>query len=120
MALVDSILIAFISLLIGGLGIMVGARLVIDDSASYGYAFVTAAIGALVWAVMSFFVGWLPLIGPILMLIVWVGVINWRYPGGWASAAGVGFVAWLAAVVVLYALSLVGLVAPGALGIPGA
>ncbi|SFK80145.1 hypothetical protein SAMN04487950_1160 [Halogranum rubrum] len=120
MALVDSIVIAFISLLIGGLGITAGARLVIDDSASFGYAFVTAAIGALVWAVMSFFVGWIPLVGPLLMLIVWVGVINWRYPGGWVAAAGVGIVAWLAAVVVLFVLSLVGIVGPGALGIPGA
>lgn len=119
MALVDSIVIAFISLLIGGLGITIGARLVIDDAASFGYAFVTAAIGALVWAIVSFFVGWVPLLGPLLMLIAWVGVINWRYPGGWVSAAGVGVVAWLAAVVVLYILGVVGIVGPEALGIPG-
>jgi hypothetical protein len=119
MALVDSILITFISLLIGGLGITVGARLVIDDGAGFGYAFITAAIGALVWGVLSFFIGWIPLVGPLLMLVAWVGVINWRYPGGWVSAAGVGFVAWLAAVVVLYVLGVVGLIGPEALGIPG-
>lgn len=120
MALVDTILIIFVSLLIGGLGITAGARLIIDDSAGFGYAFVTAAIGALVWGLVSFFVGWLPLVGPLLMLIIWVGIINWRYPGGWITAAGVGFVAWLAAVVILYALSLVGIVGLEALGIPGA
>lgn len=120
MALLDSIVIVLISLLIGGLGITVGARLVIDDSAGFGYAFITAAIGAIVWAILSFFVGWIPLIGPLLMLIIWIGVINWRYPGGWVTAAGVGFVAWLAAVIVLYVLSLVGIVGIEALGIPAA
>ena len=119
MALVDSIVITFISLLVGGLGITAGARLVIDDSAGFGYAFITAAIGALVWGLLSFFVGWIPLVGPLLMLVAWVGVINWRYPGGWVSAVGVGFVAWLAAVVVLWVLGSVGIVGADALGIPG-
>lgn len=119
MAVIDSLLIIFISLIVGGLGITAGARLIIDDSAGFGYAFVTAAIGALVWGLLSFFVGWLPLVGPILMLIVWIGIINWRYPGGWVSAALIGVVAWVVAFVLLYGLAALGAFEISALGIPG-
>ncbi|KTG09328.1 hypothetical protein AUR64_16230 [Haloprofundus marisrubri] len=120
MALVDSILIVFVNLLVGGLGLYLGVRLLIDKQASFGYAVVTAAIGALVWGLFSFFVGGIPIIGPILTLLAWIGVINWRYPGGWGSATAIGVVAWLAAVAVLYVLGVLGVVGLSALGIPGA
>jgi len=60
-----------------------------------------------------------PLLGILLMLIVWVGVINWRYPGGWGSAVAIGFVAWIVAVGIVYLFAVVGLVTPDVLGIPG-
>jgi hypothetical protein len=120
MALIDSILIVFVNLLVGGLGLYLGVRLLIDKQASFGYAVVTAAIGALVWGLVSFFLGGIPIIGPVLTLLAWVGVINWRYPGGWGSAAAIGVVAWLAAVAVLYVLAILGVVGLTALGIPGA
>ncbi|QCJ46218.1 MULTISPECIES: hypothetical protein [Haloprofundus] len=120
MALVDSVLIVLVNLLVGGLGLYLGVRLLIDKQASFAYAVVTAAIGALVWGLVSFFLGWLPIIGPVLTLLAWVGVINWRYPGGWGSAAAIGVVAWVASVAVLYALGIFGIVELTALGIPGA
>lgn len=120
MAIVDSILIFFISLLIGAIGIHVGATMFIDRDIGYGHAIITALIGALIWGLVSFFVGWLPIIGPILMLIAWIAVINWSYPGGWLTAAGIGFVAWIVAALILYALAMLGVITPGALGVPGA
>ena len=119
MALLDSIIVFVVSLLIGALGIYVGAR-VISDYDDYTYAIVTALIGAIVWAVVSLFVGWIPLLGPILVLIAYVAIINWRYPGGWVDAILIALVAWIAVLVVVYVLAAVGLTSFGAVGVPGA
>lgn len=115
MALVDSIIVFVVSLLIGALGIYVGAR-VIADVDDYGHAIVTALIGAIAWAVVS----WIPLVGFVLALIVYLAVINWRYPGGWVNAILITLIAWISAAVVLYVLSFLGLVSFGAFGVPGA
>ncbi|WP_101294610.1 hypothetical protein [Halegenticoccus soli] len=120
MALVDTILIFVISLLVGALAIHVGAKLVIDSDVGFVRAVITALVGAIVWGVLSFFVGWIPLLGPLLMLIAWISVINLQYPGGWGSAAAIGFVAWIVAVVALYVLAVLNIVSLGALGVPGA
>ncbi|SIR66273.1 hypothetical protein SAMN05421858_3206 [Haladaptatus litoreus] len=119
MGIVDTIIIFAVSLLVGGFGIYVGARVATDRSGSFSRALITALIGAIVWGIISFFVGWIPILGALLALVVWVGVINWRYPGGWGTAAIIGLVAWFAAAIVLYVLALVDIVASGALGIPG-
>lgn len=79
-------------------------------------AFVVALlVGAIGWALLS----WIPLIGTLLALVVWVGVINWRYPGGWTRAAIIGFVAWLSALVILFVLNAVFGLGIGAFGVPG-
>lgn len=114
MALIDSIIVFLVSLLIGALGIYLGAR-IIADTDDYGYAIITALIGALVWVLLS----WIPFLGPILALVAWIGVINWRYPGGWVDAILIGLIAWVAAVIVLYVLAALDIVAFDALGIPG-
>ena len=119
MAVLDSIVFFLVSLVLGTIGIYAGVRLVIDRDVGYLNAAITALIGALVWGLVSFFVGWIPLLGPLLMLVIWVGVINWRYPGGWVAAAGIGLVAWIVVFVVVYLLATVGLITPDALGIPG-
>lgn len=119
MALVDSLVVFLVSLLIGALGIYLGARLVTDYS-DYGYALVTALIGAIVWGVVGFFVGWIPLLGPILVLLAYVTVIHLRYPGGYLDAAAIALVAWLASLIVLYALAVAGITTFEAAGVPGA
>lgn len=116
----NAVVVFVISLLVGALGIHFGARLLIDRDVGYGRAVVAAFVGALVWALVNFFVGWLPVVGPLLALLAWVGVINATYPGGWGSAAGIGLVAWIAVQVILYVLYLVGLISITALGVPGA
>ena len=113
-----SIIVLLVNLLIGTIAIYAGARLVIDADTGVGRAAVTALLGALAWALVSFFVGWIPLLGPLLTLLAWIGVINWQYPGGWVSAVGIGLLAWLISVAVLVAFSTVGLVGIEALGVP--
>ena len=119
MALVDSIIVFVVSLLIGALGIYFGAR-VITDYDDYTYAIVTALLGAIIWAVVGFLFGWIPFLGPLLVLIAYVAVINYRYPGGWVNAILISLIAWIASVIVLYVLALVGIGAFEAVGIPGA
>ncbi|WP_096389561.1 hypothetical protein [Halopenitus persicus] len=104
-----------VALLVGGLAIYVGAR-VIADVDDYSHAVITALIGAVAWALVS----WVPLIGPLVALVVWIGVINWRYPGGWGQAAVIGLVAWVAALVILIVLNGLLSLGIGAFGVPGA
>jgi len=113
-----SIIVLIVNLLIGTAAIYAGARLIIDADTGVGRAAVTALLGALAWALVSFFVGWIPLLGPLLTLLAWIGVINWQYPGGWGAAAGIGLIAWLIAVAALVALSSLGLIGFEALGVP--
>lgn len=115
MALIGSLVAFVIALLIGGLAIYISARLVVDVD-DYSYAVITALVGAIAWALTA----WIPLIGPLIALIVWIAVINWRYPGGWGQAAVIGFVAWLSALLIIWAMNAILGLGIGAFGIPGA
>jgi len=112
---IGSVLAFVVALLVGGLAIYLSARVVAGVD-SYERAVVTALLGALAWAVTA----WVPLIGSLLALLAWVWVIKWRYPGGWTDAAIIGLGAWLAALVILFALSTVLQIDVGAFGVPGA
>ncbi|MFC7231422.1 hypothetical protein ACFQMM_08440 [Saliphagus sp. GCM10025308] len=118
MATIDSIIVFAVSLLIGALGIYVGARVIVDTE-DYTYALVTALIGAIVWGVVGFFLGWIPLLGPAIVLIAYLTVINARYPGGWIQAAAITLVAWLSVLIVLYILAFLGVTTFDAAGVPG-
>lgn len=113
MSLVGSVVAFTIALLIGGLAIYVSGR-VVTDVDDYSHAVITALIGAIAWAIAS----WIPFVGSILALIVWIAVINWRYPGGWLKAAIIGFVAWVAALVILLIANSLFSLGIGAFGIP--
>lgn len=118
MAVIDSLVVFVVSLLVGALGIYVGAR-VVTDREDYTYAVITALVGALVWVVVAFFFGWIPFLGPLLALVAYVAVINARYPGGWVNAVAISLIAWVASVVVLYLLAVVGFATFEAVGVPG-
>lgn len=118
MAFVDSLVVFVVGLLIGGLGIYVGGRFLTGVD-SYEHAVFTAAIGALVWALTSFFLGWIPLLGPVLTLLAYLWVINRRYPGGWVRAGGIALVAWAVVLVVLWALAALDVTTFSAVGVPG-
>ena len=117
MALVDSVIVFAVSLLIGALGIYAGAR-VITDTDDYSYALITALIGALVWTLVAVLIGWIPLLGPLVALIAYVGVINYRYPGGWLNAIGIALIAWLASLLVVGLLAVFGVTTFDAAGVP--
>lgn len=114
----DSIIVFAVSLLIGALGIYVGARVVVDTE-DYTYAIITALLGAIVWAIVGFFFGWIPLLGPLLVFIAYLAVVNARYPGGWTQAVAITIIAWLSVLIVLYVLALLGVTGFGAVGVPG-
>lgn len=115
LSLVGSIVAFVVALLVGGLAIFVGAKVVVGVE-DYGHAVVTALVGALAWALTA----WIPLVGPLLALVAWVWVIGRRYPGGWVTAALIGVVAWLAAVGILFVVDGVLGLGVGAFGVPGA
>jgi hypothetical protein len=112
--LVGGLISFVIALLIGGLAIYISARVVVDVD-DYSHAVVTAVVGAFGWALTS----WIPLIGPVIALVVWVGVIKWRYPGGWTKAAIIGLGAWVSALVILLVFNAVLGLGIDAFGVPG-
>lgn len=111
-----SIVAFVVSLLIGGLGIYFGAKIVVDVE-DFTYAVATALIGGLLWALVQFFV---PFIGGLLALIAYLWLINRRYPGGWIDAILIALVAWIAVAVVFVILSIFipGIEGLGAYGVP--
>jgi hypothetical protein len=118
LSVVEGVIVFVVSLLVGGFGIYVGARVIAGDS-SYEHAVVTALIGAVVWAVAAFLFGWIPFLGPLVVFVAYLGVINWQYPGGWGAALGIALIAWLTSLVALYLLSFLGF-SVDALGVAGA
>lgn len=119
MAIVDTLIVFVVSLLVGATGIYVGAR-VITNTDDFSKAVVTALVGAIVWAIVGLFFGWIPLLGPLLALIAYLAVVKWQYPGGWVNAIGIALIALVTSLVVLYVMALVGLIGFEALGVPGA
>ncbi|AEH37650.1 hypothetical protein Halxa_3035 [Halopiger xanaduensis SH-6] len=117
-SLIDNLVVFGVSLLIGALGIYAGAKVIVDSS-DYTYAIITALIGAIIWGVVGLFLGWIPLLGPLLAFVAYLAVINSRYPGGWVDAAAITLIAWVSVLVVLYVLAVLGVTAFDAVGVPG-
>ncbi|HET7324256.1 MAG TPA: hypothetical protein VFJ06_07990 [Halococcus sp.] len=119
MALITSIVVFVVSIIIGSIGIYAGVRLVADSSIGFGSAVITALLGVIVYTIFGFF-QFIPILGPILLLILWIGVINLRYPGGWGTAFGIGFVAWIVSLIIMYLIvTFLGIGELSALGVPG-
>ena len=102
-----------VGLLVGGLALAVGQRLVVGN-ADLQAATVTAAIGAVAWAIVD----GVPLLGPLLALGVWLAILHWRFDAGWFGTAVIGGVAWITALVAVALGSALGLPVEEAIGIP--
>lgn len=105
------------SLVTGGLGIYVGARLVVGEEDPV-HALITGLIGAVVWMVGGALFGWVPLLGQLLVLFVYTWMVNRRYPGGWSDSLWIALVAWFVTLVVLSILAALGYLTYEAIGIP--
>lgn len=117
-----SLIVLAVSVLIGGLAIHVGSMFALA-SRNYTHAVVTAVLGALAWALVHYLFGALDLaagLSSVVGLVVWIGVVGWRYDAGWIRAAIIGLFAWVAALVTLAALAVLGASGLSAYGVPGA
>lgn len=106
-----------VSLLTGGLGIYVGARLVVGEEEPL-HALLTGLLGAVVWVVGGVLLGWIPLLGQLLVLAVYAWMVDRRYPGGWRNAVSIALIAWLVTLVVLVVLASLGFATYEAIGVP--
>ena len=118
MALLDTIVVFALPTAVGTVGIFLGVALAVDEAIRFPEALLTAAVGALAWAAVSFYFSGLPLLGAVLALVVWISLIALRYPCGWPVASGIGFVAWLAASLLLFWLGTLRIVSFSAVGVP--
>jgi len=116
-----TLLVLAVSLLIGGFAISVGAKFALK-SEEYSHAVLTAALGAIAWAVVNVVfeeAGLQGAFSSLVGLIVWVWVIRRRYEVGWFRGGVIGLFAWVAALLVLSLLALFGVSSLDAYGVPG-
>lgn len=121
MSLADSFAVLILGLLVGGISIYAGARVVLG-SRDLGYAITTAALGAVVLWLTNLLLGALDLLGSgiglAILLATWIWFIRQRYSASWFKAALTAVAAWVALVIVLAAASQLGFTSPEALGFP--
>lgn len=119
----SGLVVLVVSLLVGGAAIYLGAAFALKGR-DYSHAVFTAGLGAIAWTLTEWGLALAHLdVGPLpslLSLVVWAGVIRWRYRASWLRAGLIGVFAWFAALFVLTVLASVGLEAVGAYGVPGA
>jgi hypothetical protein len=116
MALIDSLTVFLASWIVGTAGIYIGAN-VITDNVSIMSSAISALLGAAVWGIVASIFDFAGL-GPLLALIAWTLVIDWRHRGGLVNAVLIGLASWIAAVALIYILAALGIGTPSALGIP--
>lgn len=118
MAFIDTLIVFMVGLIIGGIGIHIGALMTTGRS-NYGKAIRTALVGAIIWAIVGFFLGSIPLLGPAITFLAWLAVIKSSYSESWINALIIAGIAWLSVIIILYALALLGIAEFEAIGIPG-
>jgi hypothetical protein len=108
-----------VNLLVGGVAFYASARFLIYRDryghGDVGHALLTAVLGALAWAILS----QIPVLGTVLAFVGWLGVVRFRYPGGWERAITLAAAAWAVAVLLVALLALLGLKPVSAVGVPG-
>lgn len=102
-----------VSLLVGGIALAGGERLVTGET-DLAASTLTAAIGAVAWAIVD----GVPLLGPLLALGLWLAILHWRFDTGWFGTGVIAGVAWIVALAALTVGAALGLPVEEAIGIP--
>ncbi len=118
MGLIDSIFHLLIGFVTGTAGIFLGAQYA-GVGAGLETAAMTAFLGAVAWALVGLFAGWIPLLGSAITFIVWLLVVTQTYNVGIGTAFQIAVLAWIASFVVTKLESVFG-IRSKALGVPGA
>lgn len=116
--MIDSVFHLLIGFVTGAIGIFLGAQYA-GVGAGLETAAVTAFLGAVAWAVVGLFAGWIPLLGSVVTFFVWLLVVTQTYGVGIGTAFRVAVFAWVASLVVTKLESVFG-IRSKALGVPGA
>ena len=114
-----------ISLVVVSMSTYVSTR-VLTDMHSYVHSFGTALLTSLVWFGTTYIVsgtlavgGVFVALGPVLAVVAYFVVVNFRYPGGWPRAIGISVLTWVLNFAILYAATAYfGLSSFQALGVP--
>jgi hypothetical protein len=119
-SLIGSVVTFVVGLLVGGVGIYAGARLVVGKG-DFWTAVWTAVFGALGWVVVALLFGWIPFLGglieTVLGLAVYLVIVSVQYDVDWTEAAAISVVAWVAVLVATFFLG--SLLGPrGVVGVP--
>ena len=118
MGLIDSVFHLVIGFVTGTIGIFLGASYA-GIGAGLETAALAAFIGAVVWAIVGLFAGWIPLLGSIVTFLVWLLAVGQIYGVGLGTAFRVAVFAWIASLLVTKLESIFGIRAK-AVGVPGA
>ena len=118
MGLIDSALHLVIGFVTGTLGIFLGASYA-GVGSGLETAALTAFIGAVVWALVGLFAGWIPLIGSVVTFFVWLLAVGQMYGVGLTTSFKIAVFAWIVSLLVTKLESIFGIRAK-ALGVPGA
>lgn len=108
-SVVGAVVTFVVGLLVSGVGFYVGGLLVTGEDDFWQAAW-TALFASLGWAIVTFvvslLVGWIPLLGGLvaiaLGLVVYLGVVNSQYDGGWSEAAIIALIGWVVAALVRF------------------
>lgn len=107
----------FVGFAVAAVGVYAAEAALFEDGDAFR-ALGTTALAAVAIAL----VGWIPMVGPVLAVVAWLGVLFYRYDDSWVNAVVVGGVSWLVAFAITGVANVfLGLFGSGlrAVGIPG-
>lgn len=88
-------------ILVGAVAVYAGVPLGVRRTSMTGErALVTAAVAAIVSVVVGALFGWIPIVGTLLSVAAWVGVVGYFTSAAPQTAVGVGLVSWAITLVV--------------------
>ena len=104
--LLEGVVSLVIGIVAGGLTIYIGLPLGASRTKpTIEEAFVTAGVGAVLSVAVSLLLGWIPIIGVLLPLAAWIGVVGHRTAARPATTVAVGLVTWAVTLIITTGLT---------------